>query len=658
MLVAWLIFPLILAVLCAGCGLLVEAACARRLPTTLLPAVGFAVLIAVGQFLTLTDATAELTVPVAVVLAIVGIVLGSRSRDHMHGAATVPALAALGVFAVFAAPIVLSGEATIAGYIELDDTATWLALTDRVMEHGRDLDGLEPSTYEATLAFNLGDGYPVGAFVPFGVAGAVVGVDLAWLIQPYIAFLAVLLSLALWSLAKPLAGSPALRGAAAFVGAQPALLFGYYLWGGIKEVAAAALVAAIAAALAELVRRRGDPRLLAMPAILSGALVGVLSIGAGIWLAPLLAAAALLLSREIGLRAGAVRAGQFVAGLAVLTLPLLLSDSLLAPTSSPLTDDSARGNLAGSLDPAQVAGIWPAGDFRLPPVAELFTYGLIVIACTAAVGGLVWCIRRRQIAPVLYVGAVLAGCAVLGVIGSPWVEGKAFATASPAIPFAAMLAVGALAVSRRRIGAGALAVVIVGGVGWSNALAYRDVRLAPRPQLEELAEIGELIAGEGPSLITEYSPYGARYFLRDSEPESISELRRHPIALGDGSQVAKGEAADTDEIDPFALARYRTIVVHRSPTHSRPPAVYDRVYSGEHYDAWQRPAAQSKPASRLALGDEYDPYGVPRCEDVLELAAAGDLIAARGERPQVVPLSATTYPSDWPAPDGALRAVS
>ncbi len=303
MLVAWLIFPLVLAVLCAGCGLLVEAACARRLPTTLLPAVGFAVLIAVGQFLTLTDATAELTVPAAVVLAIVGIVIGSRSRGLMRGAAIVPALAALGVFAVFAAPIVLSGEATIAGYIELDDTATWLALTDRVMEHGRDLDGLEPSTYEATLAFNLGDGYPVGAFVPFGIAGALVGVDLAWLIQPYIAFLAVLLSLALWSLAKPLAGSPALRGAAAFVGAQPALLFGYYLWGGIKEVAAAALVAAIAAALAELVRRRGDPRLLAMPAILSGALVGVLSIGAGIWLAPLLAAAALLLAREIGLRA-------------------------------------------------------------------------------------------------------------------------------------------------------------------------------------------------------------------------------------------------------------------------------------------------------------------------------------------------------------------
>ena len=51
------------------------------------------------------------------------------------------------MFAVFAAPVVLSGEPTVAGFIKLDDTATWLAFTDRIMEHGRDLDGLAPSTY-------------------------------------------------------------------------------------------------------------------------------------------------------------------------------------------------------------------------------------------------------------------------------------------------------------------------------------------------------------------------------------------------------------------------------------------------------------------------------------------------------------------------------
>ena len=98
-------------------------------------------------------------------------------------------LAPLLAYAVYAAPVVLSGDPTFTGYIKLDDTATWFALTDRVMEHGRSLDGLAPSTYEATLAFNLADGYPIGAFLPLGVGRALVGQDVAWVFQPYLAFL-------------------------------------------------------------------------------------------------------------------------------------------------------------------------------------------------------------------------------------------------------------------------------------------------------------------------------------------------------------------------------------------------------------------------------------------------------------------------------------
>ena len=55
------------------------------------------------------------------------------------------------------------------------------------MEHGRDLDGLGPSTYEATLEFNLDAGYPVGAFLPSASAQKLVGADLAWVFQPYVA---------------------------------------------------------------------------------------------------------------------------------------------------------------------------------------------------------------------------------------------------------------------------------------------------------------------------------------------------------------------------------------------------------------------------------------------------------------------------------------
>ena len=41
------------------------------------------------------------------------------------------------VFLAYGAPVLLSGEATFAGYIKLDDTATWAALTDRAVSHGR-----------------------------------------------------------------------------------------------------------------------------------------------------------------------------------------------------------------------------------------------------------------------------------------------------------------------------------------------------------------------------------------------------------------------------------------------------------------------------------------------------------------------------------------
>jgi hypothetical protein len=95
-------------------------------------------------------------------------------------------------FCAYAAPVVLSGQATFAGYIKLDDTATFLALTDRVMEHGLSLSGLAPSSYEATLSVNLGHGYPVGALLPVGIGRALVGVDGACTLAALVGVLSVL----------------------------------------------------------------------------------------------------------------------------------------------------------------------------------------------------------------------------------------------------------------------------------------------------------------------------------------------------------------------------------------------------------------------------------------------------------------------------------
>ena len=84
-------------------------------------------------------------------------------------------------------------------------------MTDRVMEHGRSLAGLEPSSYRATLEFNLAGGYPIGVFLPFGAAQKLVGgrprLGLPALHRPSSR---AMLSLSLWEiLGGPPCGAPA-----------------------------------------------------------------------------------------------------------------------------------------------------------------------------------------------------------------------------------------------------------------------------------------------------------------------------------------------------------------------------------------------------------------------------------------------------------------
>ena len=153
----------------------------------------------------------------------------------------------MAVFAIYGAPVLLSGDATFSGYIKLDDTATWMAFTDRTMEFGRNLEGLAPSSYEATLDLNLSKGYPTAIFVPWGVGAAITGQDLAWVFQPYEALLAAMLALCLVAIAAPAIASARLRALAALVAAQATLLVGYAFWGGVKEVGGAMLVALVAA---------------------------------------------------------------------------------------------------------------------------------------------------------------------------------------------------------------------------------------------------------------------------------------------------------------------------------------------------------------------------------------------------------------------------
>ena len=94
-----------------------------------------------------------------------------------------------------------------------------------------------------------------------------------------------MLALSIYTLSARLVTSRPLRALAAFLGAQPALLFAYSLWSGIKELAAAALIALVCAAVAATIGRWDSLRATIPAALAAAALFAVLSPAGGVWLA-------------------------------------------------------------------------------------------------------------------------------------------------------------------------------------------------------------------------------------------------------------------------------------------------------------------------------------------------------------------------------------
>src|SRR4249920_738523 len=78
---AWLVFPLLLILLCVGTGLLVERIAGASVPTALVLPLGLSVIIVVGSLTVSLPSTAKLTTPLVAALAAAGFVL-SRGRSR------------------------------------------------------------------------------------------------------------------------------------------------------------------------------------------------------------------------------------------------------------------------------------------------------------------------------------------------------------------------------------------------------------------------------------------------------------------------------------------------------------------------------------------------------------------------------------------------
>jgi hypothetical protein len=661
LLVAWLLFPFLLGVLTLGCGLLLQNVSGERLPPGMLLPAGLAVMIVAASLATASAATAPFAVPLVVALAVTGFGLAFPWYDGRGDPWA--AASALGVFAAYAAPVVLSGQATFAGYIKLDDTSTFLGFIDRVMEHGRSLAGLAPSSYEAALAVNIPFGYPLGAFLPLGVGSRLVGTDPAWLYQPCIAFFAAMLALSLASLLAPLVHSRRLRAIVAFFAAQAALLYGFALWGGMKEIIGVALIVSVATLTPTNGEELRSVRRLIPFTLTCAALLAVLNVSAGLWLLPLGLPAFAVVARQRSRRPALSLVGG-IGLIVVFSLPTIViaRDFLRLTNSNLLTPSQRLGNLPRPLNLLQIFGIWPTGDFRVWPSEHAATKILVAMAALAALIAVIVALRRRLWRLPLLAGTVIATALILERTSSPWLAGKAYATASPVLVLAA-LATAAILVERRfRIEGVLLAIVIAGGVVWSNALAYHDVWLAPRAQLQELEQIGDRFAGQGPALMTEYQPYGVRHFLRKLDAEGASELRVRLVPLVSGRGLEKAEFVNLDRFATSGLLVYRTLVLRRSPVESRPPAPFALAWRGRYYDVWQRPDPSTPQVlEHLGLGDALSAAAIPSCTAVLRLGkvaakAGGRLIAVPRTNGVLLQLAATEHPASW-SPDSSSQTV-
>ena len=525
-------------------------------------------------------------------------------------------------------PVLLSGHATFLGYLRLDDTATWLDITDNIMAHGRSVSGLPSSTYTLVMSGDVGPAYPLGAFALFGVSHGLVGIDVAWIFQPYLACCGAAIALCIYALAEPLVASPPKRALVAFLAAQPALLYGYSLWGGIKELTAAfLLVLGMALAATVIAKRPERGRELLGVAICGGGLLISLSVGAGAWLAPAFA----ILFGAWALAAWHKRQtdkhwwrGPLISTVWLAGLTAACAVPLWAVVHSFLSNDAGLfnagqdtattlGNLIQPLSGYQLAGIWTIGDFRY--TAPLFPTAPLVAIVFALTAATIWTtIKQRRFGLPAYVAVALLGCLIFDLAGStPWVMGKALAIASPALLTAALI--GATTLWGRRVFGLVLVIVLAFGVIASNLSGFHDVLLAPKDRLAELQRIGGLVAGTGPTFVNDYEVYADRHFDRAGAPVEPAEYREADLPTSDGVLLVKTAYADLDSFSVQTLLPYRSIVVRNSPVESRPPSLWHIVWSGRYYQLYQRgapgaadhrahPARGSEPVPVLRRGRE------------------------------------------------------
>jgi hypothetical protein len=628
-LLATLLFPCVLALLCLGAGLLVDRASGSFLPGVLLAVIGAATLIGVSQLTILSVSAAPATPYVLALLGLAGFGVGrGRVVTVLQALRTggwrrfgwqlaLPLLA----YVLALAPVLFAGRASFSSYGVLSDSAFHMLGADFLIRHGQDFAHLDlhnsPGRY---LNAYYNTSYPSGADTFFGGSAFLIHVSLLWAFQPFNAFMLALATGPAWTLVRRLGLSGWLAALATLTITLPALVYGYELIASVKEISALGMILALGALVVLHPRWLRGPPLGAAPfALVAAAGISALGIAFAAWVLAALIVLAAILLRDITVGRQPARqalllvaGGVVVALLAALGTWLDLSGSLqvarnIASTSNP-------GNLQTPLRSIQILGTWLVSSYKHVPLGGRLdaSYALALVALAAAVLGSVYLVVwLRAYALAAWIALTLAVWLGLTAYGTTWANGKALMLTSPLVILLAWSGVAALrafadsrpasrpgprAGSRprsrsvlqptARLAAALLTLALVGGVAVSDAMQYHGSNLAPTARYEQLASLDARFAGRGPALFTDYDEYSL-YLLRDLDVGGPGFMYPPPAIT-----QTEGSPADLDRISPAALLAYPLIVTRRDPTAARPPAAYRLLFAGTYYEVWgRRPGA-------------------------------------------------------------------
>ena len=667
--VAVFVYPVLLAGLCVGAGLLVDRVSGRFLPGPLLPAVGAAALIAASQLTTYAPSLATATPYVLVGVAAAGYLLGAGrllalGRSLPSGVWAVGALVA--AYAVGIAPVLLAGRLTFSGYGALPDSALHMIGADYLIRHGQEYSHLDlRNSYGQYINAYFNTGYPSGSHTLFGGSARLLDVPLIWALQPLCAFILATAAGPAWLLARRVGLQGAWAALAALTVTAPALVYGYELVASLKEVTALPLILTLGAlVVTHPLWLRGPPYGAIPFALVVAGGVSALGVAFGAWaLAAVAVLVVVVVADVVGGRQRPWRALGLIAVGAVVGLvaawPTWRDFSASVQVAQGIAATSNPGNLTAPLHLEQIVGSWLSGSYRhrapMGP-SRIATHVLVGFSLLAALLGAVQVIRIRAYAAAGWIGLLLALWGGLSLYGTTWADAKLLMLTAPIVVLLAWAGVATLRASPLRLVAPVLGLIVAGGIIASDVVQYHGNDLAPTARYLELAALDTRYAGQGPVLFTDFDEWSL-YQLRDVDvggPDFIFP----PVGLT-GVAVGHGDPVDLDLVPPATFADYPLIITRRDPTLSRPPSAYALVFEGSYYQVWARAPAAPVAVAHVRLSGTR-PVGCPTIRRLAQVARAHHAAQLVGARPiDVVSINLTrsrhpTWKRDHPFRVGLL----